>query len=78
MPHLLAMLQYLQKFIPHLADKVDLLRNLLKQGTVWLWAEEQSATLQTIQRDLKEAPTMQYYDINKERPLVQEAPRQSL
>lgn len=72
------MLQYLQKFIPHLADKVDLLRNLLKQGTVWLWAEEQSATLQTIQRDLKEAPTMQYYDINKERPLVQEAPRQSL
>lgn len=75
---LLGMLQYLQKFIPHLAEKAIPLRKLVKQDTAWLWTEEQSTALQTIKDALRAAPTLQYYDVNGKLTLSVDASSKAL
>lgn len=72
------MLQYLHKFIPNLAEKAVPLRKLLKQDIAWLWTEEKNSVLQVIKKDLKEAPMLQYYDVNRELTLFVDASSKAL
>ncbi|KAM7293520.1 uncharacterized protein ISCGN_026650 [Ixodes scapularis] len=61
---LLGMIQYLQKFVPNLADKTAPLRKLITKDTEYLWTEEQSKALAEIKQALKSAPTLAYYNVN--------------
>ncbi|KAL3188276.1 hypothetical protein MRX96_003603 [Rhipicephalus microplus] len=47
-----------QKFLPNLVEKATPLRKLLKKDTAWFWTEEQSNTLEAVEKDLKKVPTL--------------------
>ncbi|KAM7293666.1 uncharacterized protein ISCGN_023264 [Ixodes scapularis] len=57
--------EYLQKFVPNLADKTAPLRKLITKDTEYLWTEEQSKALTEIKQALKSAPTLAYYNAIK-------------
>lgn len=61
---LLRMVQYLQKFVPNLADNTAPLRKLVTKDAEYLLTHEQSQALTEIKQALKSAPTLAYYNVN--------------
>ena len=64
--HLLGMVQYLSKFLPHLSDLTKPLRDLLKKGTEWWWGESHEESLQRIKHAVCSTAVLRYYSLNDE------------
>ncbi|UYV81475.1 K02A2.6-like, partial [Cordylochernes scorpioides] len=63
---LLGMVQYLHKFIPNLSEITYRMRLLLKKNTEWQWDSLRDKDMERIKYLLKQAPTLKYYDPNKD------------
>ncbi|UYV60919.1 K02A2.6-like [Cordylochernes scorpioides] len=63
---LLGMVQYLHKFIPNLSEITYRMRLLLKKNTEWQWDSLRDKDMERIKDLLKQAPTLKYYDPNKD------------
>ncbi|UYV80839.1 ASB3, partial [Cordylochernes scorpioides] len=63
---LLGMVQYLNKFIPNLSEITYRMRLLLKKNTEWQWDSLRDKDMERIKDLLKQAPTLKYYDPNKD------------
>ncbi|UYV79188.1 K02A2.6-like [Cordylochernes scorpioides] len=62
---LLGMIQYLSRFIPNLAEKTKNMRMLLKKDTPWLWDESLDCGLLEIKTLLRTAPTLKFFNPNR-------------
>ncbi len=61
----LGMVNQLGKFIPNLAEKDKLLRDLLSKKNQWYWGPEQQKTFNRLKQELSTSPVLQLYDPNK-------------
>jgi hypothetical protein len=64
----LGMVNYLRKFIPHMADIASPLQLLLKKDVTWLWTDIHENVYKNIKNKLTEAPTLQNF--NPKLPVV--------
>lgn len=58
----LGMVNYLRKFIPHLADIASPLQLLLKKDVEWIWTEVHENVYANIKRKISKAPVLQNFD----------------
>ena len=61
----LGMVGYVHKFIPHMSEIAKPLRVLLGKNVAWHWQSEQNNALENLKNKLKNAPVLQYYNVNK-------------
>ena len=57
---------YLAKFLPRLADVLEPIRLLAREGVPWQWMQAQDQAFQTVQRLVTEAPVLAFYDPSSE------------
>ena len=57
---------YLAKFLPHLADVMEPLRRLTRKDVEWQWAEEQDKLFDEVKKLMTAAPILSYYDPKEE------------
>lgn len=62
----LGMCNQMSKFIPNLADKTKVLRELLLKGTEWTWEQAQKEAFNSLKEILSTAPVLSLYDPNAE------------
>lgn len=62
----LGVVNYLGRFIPNMSDVSASLRQLLKKETAWSWTEEQERSFTALRTALTVAPTLRFYDKNKQ------------
>ncbi len=62
----LGMVNHLGKFVHHLAEKAQPLRDLLKKSNMWVWGPQQQEAFERIKVDLTTPPGLALYDSNKE------------
>ena len=62
----LGMITYLGKFMPNLSEKTAPLRELLDKNAKWNWSERQEKSFQEMKAMITQAPTLQFFDVNKE------------
>ena len=67
--HLLGLAQYLSKFLSHLSEVTEPLRDLTKQEVAWTWGPEQDQAFRSLQRAVASAPVLQYYSLEDEATL---------
>jgi hypothetical protein len=60
----LGLIQYMSPFIPHLAAKTNLLRQLLKKETPWEWSSEHEKAFTEVKRAIDKDMLLHYYDPN--------------
>lgn len=60
----LGMLTYVSRFIPNLAIKNEVLRNLLKKDSLWHWDGNTEKVFNELKETLCKAPVLRYFDIN--------------
>jgi hypothetical protein len=53
---------YLAKFLPHLAEAMEPIRRLTRKDTVWQWAEEQERAFYKVKEMVAESPVLSYYN----------------
>ena len=70
---ILGLLNYLAKFLPHLADVVYPMQQLTKKDTPWNWSESQESAFIQAKELVANSPTLTYYDHNKELTLENDA-----
>lgn len=58
----LGMINYVEKYIPHLATIGGPLYNLLKTSRVWTWDQPQEKAFQSLKQALMSTPILAYYD----------------
>ena len=61
----LGMINYLSKFIPGLAQKTSILRDLLKEKNEWVWQPEHQNCFDKLKDACSSKPTLAYYDVKK-------------
>ena len=61
----LGMINYLAKFIPGLADRSRILRELLKEKHEWTWQPQHQKCFDELRTACASEPTLAYYDVNK-------------
>ena len=61
----LGMITYVSRFIPSLATKNAVLRELTKKNVQWNWDENANRAFKELKETLCKAPVLQYYDVNK-------------
>ncbi|XP_064482548.1 uncharacterized protein K02A2.6-like [Ornithodoros turicata] len=61
----LGMVNYLGKFIPHLADVVSPLNALLSSKSQWVWTEAQQRAFKTVKTLLTTSPVLVFFDPKK-------------
>lgn len=64
----LGMVNYLSKFIPNYSESVNVLRNLLKKDTEWVWEVNHSKAVNMLKTKLASAPVLALY--STEAPVV--------
>ena len=69
----LGMVNYLSRYLDHLADILHPLQNLLKKDTQWNWSEAQEQVFQRIKIMIATSPVLAFYDPYKKRTLVNDA-----
>ena len=69
----LGMVQYLQKFTPHLSVLVEPLRDLIKTNSPYIWSPEHTIAMNAIQEEMVWAPTLKYFDPKKKTVLQTDA-----
>ena len=62
----LGMVNYQMKFHSNLASKTASLRTLLKNDSMWIWAEEHERCFQEIKQCMASPPVLAHFDQNKE------------
>ena len=62
----LGMAQYVARFIPHYATVSELLRQLTRKDAEWTWSETEERAVSKLNKELKGAGVMAYFDPNKE------------
>ena len=78
MQRFLGMVQYLSKFVPHLSDLTQPLRQLTQKSTTWNWTEDAQHAFNRIKAELSAAPVLQYYSLEKEVSLQCDASQSGL
>jgi len=56
------MVNYMQRYIPHLAKLASPLNRLLRKDTQWVWDSYQEEAVANIIVQLKQSPGLRYYD----------------
>jgi recombinational DNA repair protein (RecF pathway) len=62
----LGMLNQQGKFIPHLAEKARVLRDLLNKKNEFVWGLEQQKAFDTLKEELSNTPILAHYDPERE------------
>ena len=62
----LGMINYLAKFVPHISDLDQPLRQLLQKDNEWVWLHEQDQAVAKIKDAITTAPTLKYFNETKE------------
>lgn len=65
---ILGMINYLGPFIKNLSEKTQILRNLLKKDSVWIWDENHEKCLKILKEEITRSPVLAHY--NPQIPLV--------
>ena len=60
----MGMVNYLHKFIPHLADINKPLRELLEKSVEWHWMERQQKAYEELTNSITQAPVLKYFDVS--------------
>ena len=63
---ILGMVGYLAKFLPHLSDVCEPLRQLDRKDVEWCWLEQHQDALTKIRELITAAPVLAYYDVKRE------------
>lgn len=61
----LGMVNYIGKFVKNLSDLTEPLRRLNQKNAEWHWDTDQEEAFNKIKEVIKEAPVLEYYDVNK-------------
>ena len=69
----LGMCNYLSKYLPHMADVSEPLRNLMKKNVPWSWAKPQADSFNKLKDLVTKAPVLAYFDTDKEVTLENDA-----
>ena len=69
----LAMTNYVGRFIPNYSTVTESLRRLTKQGTQWEWTIEHQQSFDKLKNELVADRVMSYCDPNKEKMLIVDA-----
>uniref|UniRef100_A0A8C6S7Y3 Reverse transcriptase/retrotransposon-derived protein RNase H-like domain-containing protein n=1 Tax=Neogobius melanostomus TaxID=47308 RepID=A0A8C6S7Y3_9GOBI len=56
------MVNHLGKYLPHLVDKTQPLRDLLSSKNMWCWGEAQQKAFDTIKAELSKSPNLELYN----------------
>ena len=72
------MVSYLSKFLPCISDETSTLRQLDKKDVPYIWEEKHQAAFERIKTLISEAPTLHYYDPEKELTLQCDASKGGL
>ena len=75
---LLGLVQYLSKFLPHLADISQPLRILTQKDKDWVWEEAQQKAFETLKTAISSTPVLRYYNIKDEVTLQCDASQSGL
>nr|XP_055074185.1 uncharacterized protein K02A2.6-like [Misgurnus anguillicaudatus] len=62
----LGMVNHLGKFLPHLTEKTQPLRDLLRKSNMWVWGSPQQVAFEEIKEELTKPPGLALYDTNKD------------
>ena len=63
---LLGMVQYVSKFLPHLSEMTNPLRDLTQKETEWVWDLPQQAALDALKQAVANTPVLRYYSLQEE------------
>ena len=74
----IAMINYLAVYIPHFADKVSTLRELLKKDVPFVWHEDHQCTYDDLKRCIGSESCLSYYHTQKETVLAVDASHKGL
>jgi hypothetical protein len=74
----LGMVNFLNRFIPNLASKLNNLNILLRKDRDWLWGKEQQVAFDEIKQVICKAGTLSYFDFNKEIIIQSDASKDGL
>ena len=72
------MVNYLHKFIPHLADINKPLRELLEKSVEWHWMERQQKAYEELINSITQAPVLKYFDVSADVTVSVDASSESL
>ena len=62
----LGMINYLSKFLPHLAEETHSLRNLLKDKAEFVWDSNMENVFKRVKALITAVPVLAYYDVTKD------------
>ena len=62
----LGMITYLSQFIKKFSDKTQVLRDLLKNSSLWCWEEVHNIAYNTLKTEISDKSVLHYFDISKE------------
>lgn len=62
----LGMVNYLAKFMPHLSQDCEVLRQLDRKEVEWDWSPNHQLAFEKIKEKLTQTPVLRYYDLKKE------------
>ena len=63
--HIMGMVNYLGRFLQHLAETARPINGLLKKESVWTWGPPQEAAFKNLKDLVTSCPVLAYYDIDK-------------
>ena len=69
----LGMVQYLQKFTPHLSVLAEPLQDLIKTNSPYIWGPEHTIAMNAIQEEMVKAPILKYFDLRQKTVLQMDA-----
>ena len=67
------MVQYLQKFTPHLSVLAEPLQDLIKTNSPYIWGPEHTIAMNAIQEEMVKAPILKYFDLRQKTVLQTDA-----
>ena len=74
----IGMVNYLHKFIPHLADINKPLRELLEKSVQWHWMERQQKAYEEFINSITQAPVLKYFDVSADVTVLVDASLEGL
>ena len=75
---ILGMVGYLAKFLPHLSEVCEPLRQLDRKDVEWRWLEQHQDDLTKMRELITAAPVLAYYDVKREVTIQCEASQSGL
>ena len=69
----MGMINQLNKFLPHIAEISQPLRELLKSNTTWLWTSNHDEALHKLKEEISSPRVLAHYDLNAETKISADA-----